>query len=302
MSNIIYTKVKFIRNLKGKKFESNIYDNEQKDVLKLSLEAINSCGLKCALLSEVNKNIIGNLLANDLIEQDFVAIDSNKGFANKDNVTVQINNKNHIEIFAKDTNIYDAYSQAKQIDKLLCNKLNFAYSDKYGFLAPNIKDIGSGMSVETQIMLPALAQIDALNKLPKMNEKLTFDITCIDRQSGLCVITTSGSLGYTEKQICELTKTYMDHILKLEIETSKKLAEGNDDIEDKCCRAKAILKNCIKISGAEAYILLGNILVSLNAGIEKEVSIKQIITALNCIKLYENNFKQLAQELQKILK
>lgn len=302
MSNVIYTKVKFARNLKDCKFESNISDKEQKEILKLCIDSVNSTGLKCVELNDISDKVIDNLLARDLLEREFVYAGTNKGYANKDNVTVQINSKNHIEIFAKENNIYDSYSKAKEIDKKLCNKLHFAYSDKYGFLTPDIKNIGSGMSVEVELLLPAIAQIGGLNKLPNVNDKLIFDIICLDRQSGLSIVKTRATLGYSEKQICELTKTYIDKIVKLEIETSKKLTEGSDDIEDKSCRAKAILKNCIKVSGSEAYILLGNILVGLNAGFENELTGEQINKALNCIKLYENNFKQLAKEIQKILK
>jgi protein arginine kinase len=302
VSNIIYTKVKFVRNLKDCSFESNINDDEQNKILQLGLKAVSECGLKCLPLSDINKTVIDNLLAQDLLEHEFVYVSYNQGCANNGNVTVEINNKNHIEIFAKDKNIYDAYVNAKEVDKKLCNKLNFAYNDKYGFLTPDIKCIGSGMSVEIKIMLPALAQIGALSKLPNSNEKMVFDLTCLDRQSGLCLITTRVTLGYTEKQICELTKMYIDKIIQLEIETSKRLAEDSDDVDDKSRRAKAILKNCIKISGSEAYVLLGYILISINAGIEKECTAEQINNSLNYIKLYENNFNILAKEIQKILK
>ncbi|MBQ8522920.1 MAG: hypothetical protein IJ458_04625 [Clostridia bacterium] len=302
MSNIIYSKVKFVRNLKDCKFETNIYDEQQKEILKLCLNATNACGLKCVPLSEMSKKVVGNLIASDMLEHDFVYASSNQGCAHDNDVTVQINNKNHIEIFSKHHNIYEAYSKAKEVDKKLCNKLHFAYNDKYGFLTPDIKSIGSGMSIETKVILPSLAQIYALDKLPNANEKLVFDLTYLDRQSGLCVIRTRATLGYTEKQICELTKTYIDKLIKLEIETAKKLSNDSDDVEDKFRRAKAILNNCLKISVSEAYVLLGDILVGFNAGIETQLTSNQINQALNCVKLYENDFKQLATELQKIFK
>jgi protein arginine kinase len=112
------------------------------------MDAVNSCGLKCVKLSDLGDKVVDNLLARELLEYDFVYEGSNQGYANKENVTVQINSRNHVEVFAIGTSILDAYSSAKEIDKNLCNKLNFAYSDKYGFLTPDIKNIGSGMSVE----------------------------------------------------------------------------------------------------------------------------------------------------------
>ena len=301
MNNIVYTKVKFVRNLKNCNFESNIYDRQQVDILNLCMDAINSCGLKSVKLSELGNNVVDNLLARELLERDFVYECFNKGYANKDNTTIQINSRNHIEIFAIENNIFEAYSMAKEIDKKLCNKLNFAYSDKYGFLTPDIKNIGSGMSVEIKVMLPALAKIGALDKLPNVNDKLGFDIKCLDRKSGLCVIITRATLGYTEKQICELSKTYIDKLLQLEVETSKKLSSESDDIDDNARRAKAILKNCLKITAVETYVLIGDILISMNAEIEKDITFEQVGNVLKIINLYEKDFNRLAKEIQKIL-
>jgi len=297
----IWSRVKFVRNLKGVKFEPNITDLEQKEILKLCLDATTACGLKGSAIGEMSESVVNNLLASDFVENDFVYNHSNHACAQNKNVTVQINGKNHIEILAKDGDIFSAYKNAKQIDKKLCNKLNFAYTDKYGFLTPDIKNIGSGMSVEVKMLLPALSKVDALRKLPNANEKLVFDITCLDRTSGLCVISTRASLGYTEKQICELTNAYIEKIVKLEIETSKNLAKDIDEILDKSSRAKAILKNCVKLSGAESYILLGDILIAINAGVEREILPEQINKCLNIIKIHENNFKTLAKEIQKII-
>jgi len=302
VSNIINAKVKFVRNLKDFKFETSISNSNKKKILKICLDAVNDCELKAIPLDEVNQKAVDNLIATDLLEQDFAVKDANKGLSNNQNLTIQINGENHIEIFSVDSNIYDAYSKAKQVDKKLCNKLNFAYSDKYGFLNPDIKKLGSGMTIELKILLPALAKIGALKNIPKVSEKLNFDIVCLDRTSGLCVIKTNTTLGYTEKEICEITNNYIDKIIKFEIETCKRLAEDSDTVKDKSNRAIAILKNCIKTSAVEVYNLIGDILISINSNIENDIKIQQINKILNIIKLNENNFKKLATEIQKILK
>lgn len=298
----IYTKVKFVRNLKDHNFESNIYDDEQKQILDLSLNALNQIGVKGMPLTQASKDVIDSLVAQGLLEQEFASYTPNRGLASINNTIIQINNNNHIEIIAKDINIVNAYNSAKDIDKKLCNKLNFAYSDKYGFLAPNIKDIGSGLTIEFKVILPSLAQIGALNKIPKAIDKLMFNITCLDRQSGMCIITTQATLGYSEKQVCELAQNYLDKIIKLEIETAKGLfSENKDDVLDKTKRAISILKSCIKITPFEAQGLLGYILIGVNAGAENNIKIEQINNALNIINLYENDYKKLAQEIQKII-
>ena len=150
--------------------------------------------------------------------------------------------------------------------------------------------------------MPALAKINAIEKLPKVNDKLVFDVVCFDRQSGLCEITTKGVLGYTEQQVCELVNMYNDKLLKLEIDTAKKLAESDKlEIDDGTRRAKAILKNCCKITLDEARVLVSKIILAINAEIEKEIKMEDAINVLNTLKLYENDYVALANEIQKIL-
>ena len=302
MSNIINTKIKFLRNLKDKKFNCNAQEKDKQEVLDICLKAVEQCGYKCAKLNDINKSAIAKLISSNHLEQEFIYKYTDTACSTIDDVTIQINGANHIEIFASDNNIDQAYIKVKPVDKALCNKLNFAYSDKYGFLMPDIKDIGSGMLIECLIILPALARVGSLNKIPNFIDKLSFDIVCVDRQSGLCKISTKSTLGYSEKQICELVKMYISKVLEYEVETSKRLGvQDEDEIKDRFCRASAILNNCIKISPAEAYCLLGDILIGVNSGLCNE-NIQKIINALNCINLYENNYKDLAKNIQKNIK
>jgi len=301
--NLIYAKVKFVRNLKDYAFQHKISNSQQSDILKLCTNAVNDSGLKCVELKDTSDNVINSLLVQGLLENDFVLNPQNKGFASSDNTTIQINGKNHIEIFSQDIDLYKAYKKTKDIDKILCNKLSFAYNDKYGFLTPDIKNIGSGISIECKIMLPALNQINAIKTLPKISEKLLFNIECIDYESGMCLIYTGANLGYTEKQICELTHSYINKIMELEIKASKALLNDDvDEILDCNARAKAVLKNCIKIESREVYALIGNILIAINSEQEKEVDLIQINKVLQQCNYFNENPKELAKNIQKILK
>ena len=283
MSNILWTKVKFARNLQGVAFNSKISSKSQADILKLVLDACETCGFKGERLDIVSDKVLNSLIANGKLENGFANNIKNKGFATIENASIQINGKNHIEIISKDLNLYNAYAGAKQVDKQLCNKLHFAYSDKYGFLSPDIKDIGSGMSVSALVMLPALARVNAVASLPRTSDKLRFNIECIDAQSGIYLISSGASLGYGEKQICELSKAYIDNVIKCEIEMSKNLAKDQDEILDKLNRAKAIINACVKMTPQELNCLIGDILIAINAGLEKDMSGEQVVALYNCV-------------------
>ena len=112
MNNLIYAKVKFVRNLKDYAFQHKISNSQQSDILKLCANAVNDSGLKCVELSNAGESVINTLLAQGLLENDFVLNPQNKGFASSDNTTIQINGKNHIEIFSQDIDLYKAHLQS----------------------------------------------------------------------------------------------------------------------------------------------------------------------------------------------
>jgi len=282
VSNVLWSKVKFVRNLHGIAFSSKITNKSKADVLKLSIDACSDCGLKSERLDAMSDKVIESLIVNGKLEKDFSANTNNKGYATDGESSVQINGKNHIEIISKDINLYNAYSKSKQIDKQLCNKLHFAYSDKYGFLNPDIKNIGSGMNISILIMLPALSQVNAISRLPKSSERLAFNIEPINIESGMYLITTGASLGYSEKQICQLTENYINNVLKCEVDMCKNIATDEAEVLDKSSRAKAIINSCMKITTQELYCLISDILIAINSGLEKDVDAKYIIKLMDC--------------------
>lgn len=297
MNNVIWTKVKFCRNLKNTWFTNRITKQQQKDVLQICLNACNECGMKGEELSKLSEDVINNLIDANKLEEDFVKNISFKGYASNDNANVQINGDNHIEIISIDENLSNSYSNAKKIDKALCNKLTFAYSDKYGFLTPNIKNIGSGMEISVLVLLPALSKINAVKSLPKYMDKLRFDIKFVN--DGVYLISTGANLGYSEKQICDLTKMYIDKIIQCEIDACKNMAQDVDAVADLNLRAQAIINNAIKLTPYELSDLIGNILIAINSGIEKNINENQIKNLFNYIKIKDE--KILAKSIKNIL-
>lgn len=303
MSNILYSKVKFARNLKDVVFNTKLDNKGKQNVLKLCLDACNECGFKGEEISKLNQSVIDNLIDANLIETDFVRDNNFKGYASNDKASVQINGLNHIEIFAVDDDLYTAYQNAKQVDKILCNKLHFAYNDRLGFLNPQVDKVGSGMSVSVVVMLPALTRLNAINNLPKSCEKLMFKIEPLNTKSGLYLITSGASLGYSEKDICNLVKTYIDNVIKCEIEMCKNLAIDSDEILDKNVRAKAIINSAVKMSTQELLCLIGDILIAINCGIEKDINKNQIIQLFKLTTSQKSiDEKYLAKSIKNILK
>lgn len=302
VNNIINTKVKFARNLKGVTFNTNTNTKSLNEVLKLSIDTCNKCGLKAEALSKINEDVLNNLITTNMLERDFVVDKKYKGFAVLNDTTVQINGNNHIEVFSCDEDVLKAYNNAKTVDKILCSKLNFLYSDKYGFLSSELDKIGCGMQTEICVILPALHQSNSVKSLPQYCDKLGFKIYSINNQNAMYLIRSSASLGYSEKQICDMTLQYLDNVIKCEKNACKIIAKDKVEVLDKSLRAKAIINSCLKITSNELFKLIGDILIAINSGIEDNKTNQQINKLFNAIKNQDlNNQENLAKLIKNIL-
>lgn len=302
MSNIVSAKVEFCRNIKGFPFCSKLGE-KQSPMLELALNTCKELKLSTINLNDASDEVIESLKAKRLLDKDFVVSNCSGYASNATNDTfVQIGYIDHIRVGGVGENIYLAYDNAKNLDKQLCNKLSFAYNDKYGFLTPQLKNIGSGMRVSVYLMLPAITQMRFTQIFKKASEKMPFEITNLS--NGLYLISTAGNLGFTEKQVLENMENYIKKILNLEMELSKQLAKNADEILDKSFRAKAILKSCILISNDELCELCGDILVAINGELEQEFNTEKICKLINNISTINNtnkNKKELAKNIKNLL-
>lgn len=302
MSNIVTTKVEFCRNVKGFPFCSKLGDN-QSALLELIFNTCKDVKLATTNLSDVNDEVVDNLKAKFLLDKNFT-MNTFSAFASNltNDAFVEIGNIDHIRIGGLGENIYTAYDKAKKLDKQFCNKLNFMYNDKYGFLTPNLQNIGSGIIVKVYVMLPAITKLNIQSMLKKACEKMMFSV--VNLSNGLYEVCSGANLGLTEKQVLEHTDNYIKKILKLEQEACKQLAQNQDEILDKTLRAKAILRSCFLIDTNELCELVGDILIAINSGLENEFSNEKICNLLLNISSINNsnkNNKELAKNIKNIL-
>lgn len=303
MNNIVSAKVKFCRNIKGFPFCSKL-GSQQNSLLDLALKTCNQLNLSTTNLNDVGDDVIDNLKAKRMLDKDYVVTNCS-GFATNstNDGFVQVGYIDHIRVGGLGENIYSAYDNAKNLDKQLCNKLSFMYTDKYGFLTPKLANLGSGIRVSVYVMLPAIERLNFTQIFKKACDKMAFEVANLS--NGLYQISTVGNLGFTEKQVLENTENYLKKIINLEMEASKQLAKNEDEILDKCARAKAILKNCILLSNDELCKLCGDISVAINSGLETEFDcsiICEIIKNISAINNTNKNKKQLAKNIKKHFK
>ena len=78
-----------------------------------------------------------------------------------------INEEDHIrmQVFGEGKAIEELMNLAIEIDQKLEKLLNYAYSEKYGYLTACPTNVGTGLRISVMVHLPGLAQTGNLNKV-----------------------------------------------------------------------------------------------------------------------------------------
>ncbi len=300
MTNIINTKISVYRNLKDYKFMpklekekyaeiENKVDVALNDLTKINLENTNS-----ATINYIKQN---NLLSNN----------SKAVYLTKDNVAVNLFGDEHLAVVAT-CNGFDE----KLIQKIsavisgLENKLSMSYNDQYGYLMSDIKNLGSGIQVESLINLAALVEMGKIGQVCQNIKNLGYAIEKIT--STTYQVSTVCSLGLTSSEVfVEFGKT-LTKLAELEVETEKMLYSTNtEELTDKVYRSLSLLGGAYLLSYDELKTNLDLLRVGSNLGII-DVKDKQIyaLQALLDSKFDQFETKQeqleLANKVKEILK
>lgn len=166
---VVSTRVRYARNLNNKRFPNEMNANEFQDMYEKLSNTIDKTKYSIFKLSDLDDTTILSLVEEHLISKEFARKDDMSGIiTNKDNTIVtMINEEDHLRIQSFDSglNIQNCYNRLKEFSDSLEEKIEFAKSDKYGYLTACPTNVGSAMRVSVMVHLPALAKIGILGKL-----------------------------------------------------------------------------------------------------------------------------------------
>lgn len=300
MTNIISTKISIFRNLKDYKFMPKLEADKAKEI-EAKVDA-NLSGFTKITPQTSNEHTKNFLMQTKLLNPKAKAV-----YLNKDNVAVNLLADEHLTIVASCPGFDEKLSQkANLVVSALESKLSMAYSDQYGYLTSDIKNIGSAVQVESLISLPGLIEMGKINQVCQNMKNLGYDIERADKTT--YKLATVCALGLTSSEVFTEFGKVITKLNELELESEKMLYTTNaDEITDKVQRANAILTCAHMLNFDELRSHLTSLRIGANLGI---INTKQTqIDALQSIvdgKVGQFVTKQeqldLAEKVTKILK
>lgn len=307
-STVISTRIRLARNISGIPFKSKMSKEDANNVINTVKNVIPNIGygLKFMLLKDMDDITKLSLIEKHIISPEFALSKNETGaiaINTEENICIMINEEDHLRIqtFGAGLNLESTLALAVEIEEALGKNINFAYTEKYGFLTSCPSNVGTALRASIMMHLPALTKTKNINKVLNVVNNFGMNIRGIygegtDSKGAMYQISNKQTLGITEEETIKNIKAITDKVIEQEKLARNIWAKNAIDLEDEVYRAYGILVNCRKLSSDECTKLLSDIRLGVNLGIINEITEAKLNKLEICTKP-ANLQKQLGQVL-----
>lgn len=314
---VVSTRIRLARNIAEYNFENHLNKGEKENILKKVEQIISNVGYELKLLKLKDMDDISKqaLVEENIISPDFIQNNVNEKaivINPEENICIMVNEEDHLRIqaFAEGMAIEELLNLITELDEKIDKNLNYAYSEKYGYLTACPTNIGTGIRISVMVHLPALSKTGNLNKILQIINNLGMTVRGIhgegSKSSGdMYQISNKQTLGITEQEIAKNMKIIVEKVIEQERTARKYLTKNSIELEDEVYRTYGTLTNARKINSDEAEEMMSIVKLGTDLGIITELDdakIKKImlyIKPANLQKYYGKIMEPLERDIQR---
>ena len=276
---VISSRIRLARNLTGYKFLSRCSNTEKTAILEKLRDVIMSLELGDKV-SYISVDKAPALSRHFLVERHLISrhLAFGKGprgvvMAQREFFTAMINEEDHlrIQVLKAGCQLSQCYEQINRIDDMIEQKVNYAFSPRYGYLTACPTNLGTGIRVSVMLHLPALKMTGQIEKFFNAAKDMGLAVRGLfgegtEAVSDLYQLSNQVTLGVSEADIVrQFEKAIIPEIAEFEkAARSHLLSKQPDILDDKISRAMALLQNAHLISSQEALFLLSHLRLGIN--------------------------------------
>jgi protein arginine kinase len=288
---VISSRVRLARNLAGMGFLHKCTAQQQEDVARRLQREILSANLAegmfyvdVAAARELDRALLAE---RHLISRQHAEAKHPRGVAisGDETTAIMVNEEDHvrIQVLRSGMQMHDAFEQINVIDDRLEERVDFAYSNRYGYLTACPTNVGTGLRVSVMLHLPGLRVTGELDKAVHAARDMRLAIRGLygegtDATGDFFQISNQITLGKAEDDIVEEFLTQIvPEILNYERKSREALLKHNRmEIDDKVFRALALLRSARRLTSAEMMALLSLLRLGINLQRVDDVDLKTV--------------------------
>ncbi len=290
---VISSRVRYARNIAGFPFVGQANRRQRYEVLELAKSQIVNNRLAENILwvdlpgaTDLDRQL---LVERHLISQPHarasddvprgVAIGADETFA------IMVNEEDHlrIQVLRSGMQLAEAIDQIDRIDDILEEKLDYAYSKRFGYLTACPTNLGTGVRVSVMLHLPALKLTNEIDKVRRAARDMHLAVRGLfgegsEALGDLYQISNQTTLGKTEPEIlADFEHTVVPQIIAYEQQSRQSLMRQHEaQLDDKVWRAWAVLSHARVMRTDETLEMLSYLRLGVNLGRIDKVDIRTI--------------------------
>ncbi len=220
------------------------------------------------------------LVERQLISRELANTEGPRGVAvaPEENVSIMINEEDHLrlQVMRSGFSLDEAWQDIDRLDDHLEARVNYAFSEEFGYLTACPTNVGTGMRASVMLHLPALVLTKQIEKVFRALQKINLAVRGLygegSRASGdFYQISNQVTLGKSEATILTEIREVIPQIISYERQARTTLTrESRQLLHDKVARAFGTLQSATMMTSEETMDLLSQVRLGVNLGLLEE--------------------------------
>ncbi len=287
---VLSSRIRLARNLENHRFTHNAKGDELAAILDETQNVASRTKtfekngyFPMGSVSALNRQF---LIERHLISTDFLDSSSNRGLVvnNTEDVCLMINEEDHLRLqaYGAGFDLDGAHQKANRLDDELSPNLNFAFSERLGFLTACPTNLGTGLRASVMMHLPGLVHSKEIHKLLENLRKLHHSIRGLygegtEVMGNFFQISNSATLGTPEDTILDNLKNVVTKLIGFERQAREMLfRKAQSLLEDKVWRAYGLLQHARRVDTKEALSLISAVRLGMGMGITSDITVREL--------------------------
>jgi protein arginine kinase len=278
---VLSTRIRLARNIEGRTFthcaeasELEAVLAEARGALELAPSMNDSVFIDVNETSEPDRMILAE---RRLISQAMVKKFTDRGLTvvRGEKLSVMINDEDHLRLqsFEAGLALSESFERVSRLDDDLDGSLEFAFSDRYGYLTACATNVGTGLRVSVMVHLPGLVHNGDIRQVSDGLRHVRLSVRGgygegSEVGGDFFQISNSITLGLSESDTVKNMDAHIRKVLEFEKKARETLLkEARSLLEDKIWRAYGLLRNARMLDSREAMGLISTVRLGVGLGI-----------------------------------
>lgn len=287
---VVSSRIRLARNLEGHPFPSQANDASRGNV-EATLSGPVAEVLPEGAVGYVRVDPLDTLDRQFLVERQVISREHSEakgprgvGIGPQESISLMVNEEDHLrmQVLRSGLALDECWETITRVDDELQQRVNFAFSEEFGYLTSCPTNVGTGLRVSVMLHLPALVMTKEIQKVFQSMHKMCLAVRGLYGEGSQAMgdfyqISNQVTLGKSEQQIIKTMQQVIPDVLEYERRTRREMVQENrSKLHDKVSRAHGILQSARTITSEETMHLLSSLRLGINLNLVDGIEISTI--------------------------